>query len=206
MAAIASVLWVLSACAGCGSAEPAPETTTTTASPVPAPAPAPAPDPSPSPAATPDGPCENVGDCTFCHWIVPSDPSACACPTCARVATTPSGCGEMMREHQRVCPHLQCRLPVCDAAPAVSTCIEGRCVSAPVVDSASGQPSPCRSPADCPGNLRCVVSALGGDIGCTNGTCCSAAECNNGCATDADCPSCRPQCRNGTCRTTTGGP
>lgn len=54
-------------------------------------------------------------------------------------------------------------------------------------------PPGCDGPEDCEGR-RCVVSALGGDYGCSNETCCGADECGNGCASNADCPPCRPTC------------
>ena len=67
----------------------------------------------------------------------------------------------------------------------------------------------CRSPADCAGEAACVVSGLGGRLGCTGASCCGADECINGCHADADCPACRPVCTtspdgSGTCSNPNG--
>jgi len=55
----------------------------------------------------------------------------------------------------------------------------------------------CKAPRDCAGKAACVVGSLGMGKGCTGEKCCGATECVNGCATNADCPSCRPLCSKG---------
>ena len=156
------------------------------------------------PSVAPGTECSGPGDCTGSYLAVPPVTEAdCACQTCethvmglARLNEISEAdarvCGAWRRAHP--CPQLRC-----PPNHRQATCVRGACVSAPVIEAGEG-PSPCRSPADCPGGLSCVINALGGQIGCIDGACCGPAECTNGCASDADCPSCRPSCVNGACR------
>lgn len=172
-------------------------------------APAPAAAPAAEPADAPE--CTGSGECTWRRFPVVTTEADCACPGCgggeavsiSRLSELHGRyedvCGAWLRAHD--CPPL-----VCAESTERSLCIRGRCLGEPVVGEDHTGPLPCAHPGDCPGRAACVTAALGGERGCTDETCCGAAECSNGCATDADCPSCRPLCREHRCRSLTGAP
>ena len=151
--------------------------------------------------------CSGAGECTGSYLAaVPRTEADCACRTCATHVVSLAGLTERSEADQRVCgawyrTH-DCPPVTCAEDHHRALCVRGMCVAAPVV--ASDEPAPCRSPHDCPREAACVTGALGGDIGCTGETCCGAAECHHGCATDADCPACRSSCVAGACRNPNG--
>ena len=151
--------------------------------------------------------CSGPGDCTGSYLgTVPQTEADCACRTCAVHIVGLAGLEQRSEADQRVCGAWHrthdCPPVTCAERSDRALCVRGMCVAAPVVDA--DEPSPCRSPADCPRGAACVTGALGGEIGCTNETCCGTAECHNGCSSDADCPACRSSCVSGSCRNPNG--
>jgi hypothetical protein len=164
-------------------------------------APARAETPAPSQAA-PEPECATSADCSFTSVRDVQTVADCACPTCDGPALSVARLTAIGDRYESICGAWRvehaCTPPIC-AQERLALCVDGRCLAEPVVDSATGVPSPCRSPADCAGGVACVRTALGGNLGCTGESCCGAAECSNACATDADCPACRPACVSGSC-------
>lgn len=210
--ALSVVLVLAASVAGCGATR-SDEPSTTTASTAPT-EPTPTPEEQPLAHVEPTDPgiprvepgteCSGPGECTGSYFAVPPVTEAdCACPTCETHVMGLARLNEISEADARVCGAWRrahtCPRLACPPAGLQAMCVRGACVASPIIEAGDG-PSPCRSPADCPSGIACVINALGGDIGCTDGTCCSAAECVNGCASDADCPSCRPSCVNGACR------
>lgn len=156
------------------------------------------------------GACTSSGDCT--HSSLPSVAAEadCACPGCGGPAVSLARLSEIAARYEAVCGAWRrahdCPPTVCAERHERSLCVGGECLDEPVAQAGSGAPPPCAHPGDCPGRAACVTHALGGEVGCTNETCCGAAECGNGCASDADCPACRPHCREGSCRSESGAP
>lgn len=180
----------------CGGGTPAP----TSAAPAPAPSPASTVAP-PASEAAPTPECTSSSDCSFTFIPDVTSETDCICPRCRSDAMSSTRMDEAYARYQQLCPGYQVAhacAPVTDCGSRIANCIEGRCVGGPIAE-ADGHPAPCSTPADC-GGARCVITALGGTFGCTNEACCETAECSNGCATDADCPACRPTCDRGSCR------
>ncbi len=151
--------------------------------------------------------CDGAGQCTASYYAEPPRTEAdCHCRGCARHVVNETRLREISQAVETVCAAWDrthdCPPVTCVPAASEARCVRGACVDVPIVRDEG--PAPCRSPADCPRSAACVTAALGGDRGCTDETCCGTAECINGCASDADCPPCRRECRSGTCRNPDG--
>jgi hypothetical protein len=128
-------------------------------------------------------------------------------PIVSAAPTTTSGgdpCAECKAGMPPVQPNTLCCTIVGNGWVAMSCQTKSVCDDANAKAAAETEKAGCKSPGDCPAQKACVVGSLGGAIGCTDATCCGAAECTNGCRTDADCPSCRPKCKRESKTETTG--